>query len=115
MLKIKRFPQGLTTEELADWLVKNNNIMDIAFTAASALQEGLINDKIIVTQEQFVKYFKIRGLRPDGAEETRGRGSLRERLLRAQRAREDREITLDANRLYMNENAEEKTEKDKGE
>lgn len=95
MLRIKRFPQGLTTEDLAEWLIRNNNIMDVAFTAASALQEGSINDKIIVTQEQFVKYFKIRGLRPDGAEETRGRGTLRERLLRAQKAREERERSLD--------------------
>jgi hypothetical protein len=94
VLRIKRFP-NLPQADLAEWLIRNYNVMDVAFTAACFLLESQQVEKVVLTQEQFVKFFKVRGLREDGMEETRGRRSLAERLAAARLDRAERVKMID--------------------
>lgn len=52
------------------------SIMDIA--ANALVKEGTATPKITITMEEFNAHFKIRGMREDGREETRGRNVVRE-------------------------------------
>lgn len=78
MEKIKRYPRGqrLTPEELANWLIANHPITDIAYTAANYLLDAEDDFRIIITQEQFRRCFRVRGFQADGTAERRGRKPL---------------------------------------
>lgn len=94
MEKIKKYPRGqrLSAEELASWLIANYPIMDIAYTAANYLIDGEEDNRIIVTMEQFRRFFRIRGYQPDGTQENRGRKPLtrEERIKAIDRANSDK-------------------------
>lgn len=62
----------ISTERLADYLLRNYPIFEIA----KALAETIHYEEpkpITITREEFNAHFRIRGVRADGTEETRGR------------------------------------------
>lgn len=60
------------TREEALEFIDTLPINTIRYMLADCLLER-IRDKIVITQEQFNAFFKIRGLKEDGTEENRGR------------------------------------------
>ncbi len=68
---ITRFPKGQSVQQVADFLMENYPVKEIARTAAQLLMRQ--TDKITVTRQQFVEHFRFIGERQDGTVETRGR------------------------------------------
>lgn len=67
-MAVKRFNTKEEALEFVDSLPMNT----IRYMLADYLMEGP-RERIVVTQEQFNAFFKIRGVREDGGMETRGR------------------------------------------
>lgn len=74
MIRLLKNFYSLPQKDLADHLVKNYPIYEIAETAAELLKERDDADKIIITFEQFRRYFKIKGVNSISfSRENRGR------------------------------------------
>ena len=69
MAYFKKFSSREEALEFVDTLPINT----IRYMLADCLLEKVAREKIVITQEQFNAYFKIRGLKEDGTEENRGR------------------------------------------
>lgn len=72
-VKNKTMAKRFESKEEALEYIKTLSMAEIVDLAASALLENTAAGKIIITQEQFQNYFKIRGLNANGEPETRGR------------------------------------------
>ena len=75
--------QGVSTEDIVDYLAANLTTKEMTEELAKSLQENqrLKDDMPVVmriTQSDFDKHFRIIGVRSDGKEETRGRKAKRE-------------------------------------
>lgn len=83
MLKIPKNLYSLPTEELADYLIKNFSVYDIATATAELLKGEEEVDKISITYSQFRRFFKVRGLAANSpfVRENRGRKPLSEKAI----------------------------------
>lgn len=62
----------LSIEGLTEYLLRNFSVYEIAKSLAETIQYEEPRP-IILTQEEFSAHFRIRGIRPDGTVENRGR------------------------------------------
>ena len=75
--------QGVSTEDIVDFLATNLTAREMTEELAKTLQENQrLRDNMPVvmriTQSDFDNHFRIIGVRTDGKEETRGRKAKRE-------------------------------------
>lgn len=61
----------MTKEQLANYLLKTFPVYEIALALAETLDYDI--KPITLTQEEFDAHFRIRGIKPDGTPENRGR------------------------------------------
>lgn len=62
----------MSLDALAEYLLKTYPVYEIARSLAETIQYEEPKP-IILTKEEFAQHFRIRGIRPDGTEETRGK------------------------------------------
>ena len=62
----------MSIDRLADYLLRNFSVFEIARSLAETIQYEEPKP-ITITKEEFAQHFRIRGIRPDGTEETRGK------------------------------------------
>lgn len=62
----------ITLEQLADYLMRNFPAYEIALSLAETINFEVYKP-ITITQEEFNQHFRIRGIKPNGEEERRGR------------------------------------------
>ena len=62
----------MTIEQLANYLLRTFPVMEIAMSLAETIQYEEPKP-ITLTKAEFDAHFRIRGIRPDGTEEKRGR------------------------------------------
>lgn len=71
--------RNLGIQDLADYLVKNNTVYDLAMQLAEYMikdKEKAPSSKIVVTEEEYkaiTSLFRIKGFNEDGTENRRGR------------------------------------------
>ena len=69
----KRYKTGqLSLEALTQYLIRNYSIYDIAHSLAETIDYEAPKP-IALSQEEFEAHFRIKGIKPDGTPETRGR------------------------------------------
>lgn len=61
----------ISTKEVADYLLRTYPVTEIALALAETM--GFDFKPITITQEEFNLHFRIRGIKPDGSPENRGR------------------------------------------
>ena len=61
----------ISTKEVADYLLRTYPVTEIALALAETLDIDI--KPITITQEEFNLHFRIRGIKPDGTPENRGR------------------------------------------
>lgn len=67
----KRYKDGeISKEEFADYLLRTFPARDIALSLVGTLDYDL--KPITITQDEFNRHFRIRGIKADGTPETRG-------------------------------------------
>lgn len=78
-IKARVLENGIPTEELKEYLLKNYSVYDIAMVAAELIEETYCyTQPIALKEEEYNKLFsmfRIRGIRADGRYETRGNKS----------------------------------------
>ena len=92
MIKVpKNLIQSMPVEELADWIIKNFPVYDIAVSAAEMLKNEGEEDKISISYAQLRRYFKVRGLATTSpfTAENRGRKPKSERAIAAAAERDE--------------------------
>lgn len=62
----------MSLEKLADYLLKNYPVYEIALSLAETIQYEPVKP-IAISREEFEAHFRIRGVKSDGTEENRGR------------------------------------------
>lgn len=62
----------MSLEKLADYLLKNYPVYEIAMSLAETIQYEPVKP-IAISREEFEAHFRIRGVKADGTEENRGR------------------------------------------
>ena len=62
----------MSLEKLADYLLKNYPVYEIALSLAETINYEEPKP-IVITREEFSKHFRIRGVRDNGEAELRGR------------------------------------------
>lgn len=68
----KRYKDGeISVKQVADYLLRTYPVTEIALALAETLDFDF--KPITLTQEEFNQHFRIRGIKPDGTEEKRGR------------------------------------------
>ena len=78
----KQYKDGeISTKEVADYLLRTYPVTEIALALAETLDFDY--KPITITQEEFALHFRIRGIKPDGTVENRGR-----------RNKDDKSVTL---------------------
>lgn len=93
MIKIpKNLLQSAPASDLADYIVRNFNIYEIAESLAESLKNGDEGaEKISITVEQFRKYFNIRGVSDIRFErESRGRKPITAKAIALAEEREEK-------------------------
>ena len=69
----KRYKTGqMTLDKLTEYLIRNFSIYDIAHSLAETIDYEEPKP-IVLTKEEFEAHFRIRGIKPDGTPELRGR------------------------------------------
>ncbi len=69
----KKYRDGeIDIKDIANYLITTFPVMDIAISLAETF-DFEETKPIVISQEEFEKHFRIRGVRPDGTEERRGR------------------------------------------
>jgi thioredoxin-related protein len=63
---------NMSLEKLADYLLKNYPVYEIALSLAETINYEEPKP-IVITKEEFAKHFRIRGVRDNGEAELRGR------------------------------------------
>ena len=63
----------ISTQDLADIFIKTYPAMEIALALAETYEYELDSRPIVISQEEFSRHFRIKGVRPDGTPENRGR------------------------------------------
>ena len=67
----KRYKSGdISAKEVADYLLRTYPVTEIALALAETLDFDF--KPITITQEEFSRHFRIRGIKPDGTPEYRG-------------------------------------------
>ena len=61
----------IRTKEVADYLLRTYPVTEIALALAETLDFEY--KPITITQEEFSRHFRIRGIKPDGTPENRGK------------------------------------------
>ena len=61
----------ISTKEVADYLLRTYPVTEIALALAETLDFDY--KPITITQEEFSRHFRIRGVKPDGTPENRGK------------------------------------------
>lgn len=61
----------ISTKEVADYLLRTYPVTEIALALAETLDFEY--KPITITQEEFSRHFRIRGIKPDGTPENRGK------------------------------------------
>ena len=61
----------ISTKEVADYLLRTYPVTEIALALAETLDFDY--KPITITQEEFSLHFRIRGIKPDGTPENRGK------------------------------------------
>ena len=61
----------ISTKEVADYLLRTYPVTEIALALAETLDFDF--KPITITQEEFSRHFRIRGVKPDGTPENRGK------------------------------------------
>lgn len=61
----------ISTKEVADYLLRTYPVTEIALALAETLDIDI--KPITISQEEFNLHFRIRGIKPDGTPEYRGR------------------------------------------
>ena len=72
--------KNLSQQELADHLVRNNTVYDLAMRLAEYMMKDTAPIRITLSEEEYqavMNLFRIRGTRENGEQETRGRKSIR--------------------------------------
>ena len=65
--------EGLESlDKLTEYLIRNFSIYDIAHSLAETIDYEEPKP-IVLTKEEFSRHFRIRGIKPDGTPELRGR------------------------------------------
>ena len=68
----KHYKDGeISTKDVADYLLRTYPVTEIALALAETLDIDI--KPITITQEEFNLHFRIRGIKPDGTPENRGR------------------------------------------
>ena len=68
----KQYKDGeISTKEVADYLLRTYPVTEIALALAETLDFDF--KPITITQEEFNLHFRIRGIKPDGTPENRGK------------------------------------------
>lgn len=68
----KRYKSGdISAKEVADYLLRTYPVTEIALALAETLDFDF--KPITITQEEFNLHFRIRGIKPDGTPENRGK------------------------------------------
>jgi hypothetical protein len=68
----KKYKDGeLSTKDVADYLLRTYPVTEIALALAETM--GFDFKPITITQEEFSRHFRIRGVKPDGTPENRGK------------------------------------------
>ena len=68
----RRYKDGeISTKEVADYLLRTYPVTEIALALAETLDFDY--KPITITQEEFALHFRIRGIKPDGTPENRGK------------------------------------------
>lgn len=71
---IKRYKDGdISTKDLADYLLRTYPVTEISLALAEIIGYEADFKPIIITPEEFNQHFRLRGTKPDGSPETRGR------------------------------------------
>lgn len=69
----RQFKEGeITTKDLADYLLRTYPASEIALALAETFAFDMTFKPIAITQEEFDRHFRIKGVRPDGTPENRG-------------------------------------------
>ena len=92
MIKIpKNLLQSAPASDLADYIVRNFNIYEIAESLAESLKDREETDKVSITVEQFRKFFSIRGVSDIRFErESRGRKPITAKAIALAEEREEK-------------------------
>lgn len=67
----------ISAKEVADYLLRTYPVTEIALALAETLDFDF--KPITITQEEFSRHFRIRGIKPDGTPEYRGTRKKRDR------------------------------------
>ena len=68
----RRYKDGeISSKEVADYLLRTYPVTEIAIALAETLDFDF--KPITITQEEFSRHFRIRGIKADGSVENRGR------------------------------------------
>ena len=68
----KQYKDGeISVKQVADYLLRTYPVTEIALALAETLDIDI--KPITITQEEFNLHFRIRGIKPDGTPENRGR------------------------------------------
>ena len=68
----KQYKEGeISTKEVADYLLRTYPVTEIALALAETLD--IEYKPITISQEEFSRHFRIRGVKPDGTPENRGK------------------------------------------
>ena len=70
----KQYKDGiLSTKDVADYLLRTYPVTEIALALAEIMAMDADYRPITITQEEFNLHFRIRGIKPDGTPENRGK------------------------------------------
>lgn len=71
---LKQYKDGeLSTKDVADYLLRTFPVTEIALALAEIMAFDADYRPITISQEEFNLHFRIRGIKPDGTPENRGK------------------------------------------